>query len=103
MIGCPCPLKKECCKSKCQTECCDTFEKWCQNSEIQLKLKSGEHWIKATNIQTMFEALQQFQTGGLTYRIVAGNTASGIYFKQNKVHTTNTGNMQVIRGTCSDL
>lgn len=45
-----------------------------------LKCKGeGEIWIKATSLQDVFDAMRQFSFEKVPYRVVAGNTSTGIY------------------------
>jgi len=50
----------------------------CVPSDIQMNLKSGDKWVKATSLQTAFTALESFKQEGLPFRIVAGNTGTGL-------------------------
>lgn len=50
-----------------------------EETKLYLNLKSGEKWIRATNLVTLFEVVQHFVTSGTNYRIIAGNTGTGEY------------------------
>ncbi|XP_021947093.1 xanthine dehydrogenase/oxidase [Folsomia candida] len=72
-----CPMKINCCQNKDKDiediECCSGL------SQIYVKLKSGEEWITATSLADVYTALQRFTEGGIKYRIVAGNTGTGVF------------------------
>ncbi|OXA54699.1 Xanthine dehydrogenase [Folsomia candida] len=72
-----CPMKINCCQNKDKDiediECCTGL------SQIYVKLKSGEEWITATSLDDVYTALQRFTEGGMKYRIVAGNTGTGVF------------------------
>jgi hypothetical protein len=57
----------------------EAFESCERNLKIYLKLQSGEEWVRATSMNTLFEAIQRFTSAGMKYRVVAGNTGTGTF------------------------
>jgi hypothetical protein len=47
-------------------------------NKIYAKLKSGEEWITATNLSDVYTALTRFVESSIKYRVVAGNTGTGV-------------------------
>ncbi|CAL8110874.1 unnamed protein product [Orchesella dallaii] len=46
---------------------------------MYLQSSSGEQWFKVTTLPTLFELLKTFSSTQLKYRLVAGNTGTGLY------------------------
>lgn len=49
-------------------------------SQIYAKLQSGEEWITAKTLGDAYTAVTRFADAGLMYRVVAGNTGTGMKF-----------------------
>ena len=45
---------------------------------LLLELDTGDQWAKAIDMNTLFMAIQRYQTAGLNIRLVAGNTGTGM-------------------------
>ncbi|XP_035713400.1 xanthine dehydrogenase/oxidase isoform X1 [Folsomia candida] len=79
---CPCS-GMTCCQQINPPEISELTEKFencsMEETKLYLNLKSGEKWIRATNLVTLFEVVQHFVTSGTNYRIIAGNTGTGVY------------------------
>lgn len=66
-----------CCKSSgCCSRPCGAFA---ENKGFDFHLASGEQWVRATDLKTVFETLKTFAKNGVKYRIVAGNTGTGVF------------------------
>lgn len=46
---------------------------------LHLRGQSGEHWFKVITIQNLFDVMQQFVSSRTRYRLIAGNTGTGVY------------------------
>ena len=64
-----------CSKVSGQTVCCSVLS---APESLHIELKNGEQWVRAVNVSTLFLAVQRFQNSGLKFKLVAGNTGSGI-------------------------
>jgi len=61
---------------------CSLATKCCQNRKtpnVSLDLDSGKKWIKVSSLEQAFNAIDTFKSSKLNYRIIAGNTSTGIY------------------------
>ncbi|ODM92327.1 Abscisic-aldehyde oxidase [Orchesella cincta] len=79
---CPCASKGEvpkCMQPVTTDDENESFEKCCSSSPVYLKLGTGEEWVKPTTLATLYEALNRFTTSGMKYRLVAGNTGTGVF------------------------
>lgn len=45
---------------------------------LHLRSEAGEQWFKVTTLATLYEILQKFAYSKVNYRLVAGNTGTGI-------------------------
>jgi hypothetical protein len=50
----------------------------CLTSRVYLKFNSGSEWFRATSLDETFEQLERFVSSGTKYRVVAGNTGTGL-------------------------
>ncbi|CAG7709161.1 unnamed protein product, partial [Allacma fusca] len=83
-VDAPEHLKRKCGNmASCQIQTCqrlyDDLEKIDIRPPVILQDSSSNKWVKATDMMTLFEALLRFRANGLEYRIVAGNTGTGVY------------------------
>jgi xanthine dehydrogenase/oxidase len=71
-------LCKNCPSACCKQEIEDSV--LCNvSSEILIEVKSGEIWAKAKTLSNVYAALSRFSQGRMKYRIVGGNTGTGVY------------------------
>lgn len=59
----------------------ESFDR-CSISSTPLYIKveqSGEEWVKPTDLTKLFEAVSRYAAGGMKYRLVAGNTGTGVF------------------------
>jgi xanthine dehydrogenase/oxidase len=66
------------CAEQCEKKCClqVSAQQWCT-------FPTGEIWVKAIDLKGVFDSLKKFQEKKLKYRVVAGNTGTGV-FKEEK-------------------
>ena len=50
-------------------------------SALDLHLAGGIEWVQATDLATAFEAVTRFAAAGTPYRVVAGNTGTGMHLR----------------------
>ena len=55
----------------------ESFENALDSRPLLLELDTGDQWAKAIDMNTLFMAIQRYQTAGLNIRLVAGNTGTG--------------------------
>ncbi|CAG7832627.1 unnamed protein product, partial [Allacma fusca] len=83
-VDAPEHLKRKCgnmdsCQIQTCHSLCDDFERIDSRLPAILQDSSNIQWVKATDMKTLFGALERFRANGLEYRMVAGNTGTGVY------------------------
>ncbi|CAL8082189.1 unnamed protein product [Orchesella dallaii] len=77
--SCPCVSKANISQCKQNDGKNTSFETCCSGGPVYIKLKSGEEWLKPTSLESLYEALGRFSSSGMKYRLVAGNTGTGVF------------------------
>ena len=72
-----CIKKKSCGVSNCCQNSCKSPTTG--PSPVELQLPGGVEWVKATDLANTFEAINRFATAGTPYRVVGGNTGTGMH------------------------
>ncbi|CAG7720322.1 unnamed protein product [Allacma fusca] len=80
-------IKKRCgdiedcgkCPGKSSGGCCSGPAANLPSANLDLSLPTGEKWNKITDLKTTFEVLENHAKNNVKYRIVAGNTGTGVF------------------------
>ncbi|CAG7835136.1 unnamed protein product [Allacma fusca] len=80
-------IKKRCddiedcgsCPGKSSGGCCSRPAANLPSANLDLSLPTGEKWNKITDLKTTFEILNNHAKNKIKYRIVAGNTGTGVF------------------------
>ena len=72
----PCIKKKSCGADNCCQNACKPSTTG--PPPVDLRLPGGIEWVKATDLATAFAAVSRFAAAGTPYRVVGGNTGTGM-------------------------
>ncbi|CAG7720323.1 unnamed protein product [Allacma fusca] len=67
------------CPGKSSGGCCSRAATNLPSANLDLSLPTGEKWNKVTDLKTTFEILKNHAKNNVKYRIVAGNTGTGVF------------------------